>query len=56
MLYALFRFLMILLGLVAAALAAGATLMLVETSGLMRPFNVSVEEARDSMFVNALIL
>lgn len=54
--YAIFRFFMIFAGILAAALAAGTTLMLVETSGLMRPFDVSEGEARDALFVHMLVI
>ncbi len=54
--YPLFRFFMILLGIVCAALAAGTTLMLVETVGLTRPFDVSEVQAREGQFVNMLVI
>ncbi len=54
--YAIFRFFMISVGIVAAALAAGTTLMLAEAAGMTRPFDVSEGEARDALFVHVLIL
>lgn len=54
-LYAIFRFFMIIVGIIAAALAAGTTLMLVESSGLMRPFDVTEAQARDALFVHTLV-
>ncbi len=56
LLYALFRFFLILFGIVCAALAAGTTLMLAETSGLMPPAGVSQGEARDALIINTLAL
>jgi MFS family permease len=55
-LHALFRFFMIFVGIVAAALAAGTTLTLVESSGLMRPFDVTEAQARDALFVHTLVI
>ena len=54
--HAIFRFFMIFVGIVCAALAAGTTLMLVETWGLMRPFDVSEAQARDAVFVHVLAI
>lgn len=55
-LYFILRFFMIFAGIFAAALAAGTTLMLVETYGLARPFDVTEGEARDAVFIHTLIL
>jgi len=54
-LYVFIRFLMIFIGIVCAALAAGTTLVLVEASGLMRPADVTEGEARDALFVHVLV-
>ena len=54
-LYAFFRFFMIFIGIVCAALAAGTTLMLVESSGLMRPADVSEAQARDALFAHTRV-
>lgn len=54
-LHIIFRLFLIPLGIVCAALAAGTTLTLVETSGLMGPADVTEAEARDALFVHALI-
>jgi len=55
-LYAFLRFLMIFVGLIAAALAAGTTLMFAETWGLAQPFDVTEGEVRDALFANTIIL
>ncbi|MBX3497690.1 MAG: hypothetical protein KF769_15760 [Parvibaculum sp.] len=55
-LHVIFRLLMIFIGIIAAALAAGITLMLVETSGLMRPADVTEGQARDALFVHVLVI
>lgn len=54
-LYAFVRFLMIFVGIVCAALAAGTTLVLVESSGVMRPADVTEGQARDALFVHVLV-
>ena len=54
-LYAIFRLFMIFVGIVCAALAAGTTLMLVESSGLMQPADVTEAQARDALFIHTLI-
>lgn len=56
LLYALLRFFLIFVGIVCSAFAAGATLMLAETSGLMPPSGVSQGEARDALLINTLVL
>lgn len=55
-LHLIFRCLMIFFGILAAALAAGTTLMLVETSGLMPPATVPEGQARDALFVHVLVI
>jgi len=54
-LYAFFRFIMIFVGIVLAAIAAGTTLMLVESSGVMRPTDVTEAQARDALFIHTLV-
>lgn len=55
-LHVLLRCLMIFFGILAAALAAGTTLMLVETSGLMPPPDIPAGQARDALFVHVLVI
>lgn len=55
-LYIFLRFLMIFVGLIAAALAAGTTLMFAETWGLAKPYDATEGEVRDALFANTLIL
>ena len=55
-LYALFRFFLIFVGILCAALAAGITLMLAETSGVMTPPGVSQSEAHDALLINTFAL
>lgn len=54
--YAILRLLMIFVGIAAAALAAGTTLMLVESAGLTRPADVTEAQARDALFIHTLVI
>lgn len=55
-LHVIFRLLMIFIGILAAAFAAGVTLMLVETSGLMRPADITEGQARDAIFAHVVVI